>query len=75
MTVYVLDHFYLIITLLITVGYQLSGFFVAWVLQFDKITGENIVYVDISSLTLLFTVYRLYWRYASLGFWLVCTWF
>lgn len=39
MTVYVLDHFYLLITLLITVAYQLSGFFVAWVLQFDKITG------------------------------------
>lgn len=46
MTVYVLDHFYLVITLLITIGYQLSGFFVAWVLQFDKITGENFVYLQ-----------------------------
>lgn len=46
MTVYVLDHFYLVITLLITIGYQLSGFFVAWVLQFDKITGENFVHLQ-----------------------------
>jgi len=40
MTVYVLDHYYLFITLLVTVGYQLFGFFVAWTFQFDKITGE-----------------------------------
>lgn len=44
MTVYVLDHFYLLITLLITVGYQLTGFFIAWVLQFDKITGTEELY-------------------------------
>ncbi|KAJ3505810.1 hypothetical protein NLJ89_g7224 [Agrocybe chaxingu] len=33
-----LDHFYLVFTLLVTVGYQLSGFAIAWTLQFDKIT-------------------------------------
>ncbi|KAG8799393.1 hypothetical protein FRC16_005219 [Serendipita sp. 398] len=38
MTVHVLDDYYLAITLLVTVGYQLSGFAIAWTLQFDKIT-------------------------------------
>ncbi|TDL23754.1 DUF1295-domain-containing protein [Rickenella mellea] len=36
--VHVLDKYYLSITLLITVAYQLLGFFIAWTLQFDKIT-------------------------------------
>lgn len=36
--VHILDHFYLAFTLLVTVGYQLSGFAVAWTFQFDKIT-------------------------------------
>ncbi|KAF8322011.1 DUF1295-domain-containing protein [Clavulina sp. PMI_390] len=56
MTVFVLDHFYLLITLLITVGYQLSGFFIAWTLQFDKITdltgGSN--FFILALITLLF---------------------
>ena len=34
----VLDSYYLGITLLVTVGYQLLGFAIAWTLQFDKIT-------------------------------------
>ncbi|KAL1667863.1 hypothetical protein GGF50DRAFT_124484 [Schizophyllum commune] len=36
--VYALDHYYLGITLLVTIGYQMLGFFIAWTLQFDKIT-------------------------------------
>ncbi|KAK7030786.1 DUF1295-domain-containing protein [Favolaschia claudopus] len=38
MPVQALDSYYLALTLLITVGYQLSGFFIAYTLQFDKIT-------------------------------------
>ena len=38
MTVYVLDRFYLALTLLVTTAYQFTGFAVAWALQFDKIT-------------------------------------
>ncbi|KAI0090918.1 hypothetical protein BDY19DRAFT_886174 [Irpex rosettiformis] len=34
----VLDKYYLSITLLVTVGYQLLGFAIAWTFQFDKIT-------------------------------------
>jgi len=34
----VLDSFYLSLTLLITIGFQLSGFAIAYTLQFDKIT-------------------------------------
>jgi hypothetical protein len=34
----VLDRYYLAITLLVTVAYQLLGFAIAWTLQFDKIT-------------------------------------
>lgn len=36
--VYVLDRYYLAITILVTTGYQLLGFAIAWTLQFDKIT-------------------------------------
>jgi len=36
--VHVLDSSYLGITLLVTVGYQLLGFAIAWIFQFDKIT-------------------------------------
>lgn len=36
--VYALDGYYLALTLLVTVAYQLSGFAIAWVFQFDKIT-------------------------------------
>ncbi|KAF9457199.1 DUF1295-domain-containing protein [Collybia nuda] len=36
--IYVLDHFYLSISLLATGAYQLLGFAIAWTFQFDKIT-------------------------------------
>lgn len=36
--VHALDSFYLGITILVTLGYQLLGFFIAWTFQFDKIT-------------------------------------
>ncbi|KAF7307398.1 Hypothetical DUF1295-domain-containing protein [Mycena indigotica] len=38
MPVYALDHFYLLVSLLVTVAYQLTGFAIAYTLQFDKIT-------------------------------------
>jgi len=38
MPVHALDSYYLAFTLLITTGYQLSGFAIAYTLQFDKIT-------------------------------------
>jgi hypothetical protein len=41
MTVYVLDSFYIGISLLITIGWQLTGFLIAWTFQFDKITGTT----------------------------------
>lgn len=36
--VHALDAYYLALTLLVTVGYQLLGFAIAWTFQFDKIT-------------------------------------
>lgn len=39
-TVHVLDDYYLAITLLITIGYQLAFFAVAFTFQFDKLTGQ-----------------------------------
>ncbi|KAI0720765.1 hypothetical protein C8T65DRAFT_632746 [Cerioporus squamosus] len=51
----VLDGYYLAITLLVTVGYQLTGFAIAWTFQFDKITdftgGSN--FFILALLTLL----------------------
>ncbi|KAI0693423.1 DUF1295-domain-containing protein [Cytidiella melzeri] len=51
----VLDKYYLSITLLVTVGYQLLGFAIAWTFQFDKITdftgGSN--FFILALLTLL----------------------
>ncbi|KAL1946257.1 hypothetical protein VTO73DRAFT_15384 [Trametes versicolor] len=51
----VLDRHYLAITLLVTVGYQLLGFAIAWTFQFDKITdftgGSN--FFILALLTLL----------------------
>jgi uncharacterized membrane protein len=38
--VHVLDNYYLAITLLITIAYQLFFFSVAFSLKFDKLTGE-----------------------------------
>jgi hypothetical protein len=37
-SVHVLDPYYLGISLLVTTGYQLLGFAIAWTCQFDKIT-------------------------------------
>lgn len=37
--VHVLDNYYLAITLLITIGYQLFFFSIAFSLKFDKLTG------------------------------------
>ncbi|KIK60327.1 hypothetical protein GYMLUDRAFT_43625 [Collybiopsis luxurians FD-317 M1] len=55
MAVYVLDHYYLAITVLVTTAYQLLGFAIAWTLQFDKITdftgGSN--FFILALLTLL----------------------
>ena len=39
MEVHVLDNYYLAITLLITIGYQLFFFAIAFSLKFDKLTG------------------------------------
>lgn len=50
--VHALDPYYLGITILVTIGYQLSGFAIAWILQFDKITdftGGQFTYTRILS--------------------------
>lgn len=53
-TVHVLDDYYLAITLLITIGYQLAFFAVAFTFQFDKLTdfagGTNFVVLAIITL-------------------------
>ena len=41
MEVHVLDNYYLAITLLITIGYQLFFFAIAFSLKFDKLTGTG----------------------------------
>lgn len=38
---HVLDDYYLAITLLVTVAYQLLGFSIAFTFHFDKLTGES----------------------------------
>jgi hypothetical protein len=38
MAVDALDKYYLALTVLVTIGYQLLGFAIAWTFQFDKIT-------------------------------------
>ncbi|PVH75320.1 oxidoreductase-like protein [Cadophora sp. DSE1049] len=54
MTVHVLDNYYLAITLLITIGYQLFFFAIAFSLKFDKLTdfagGTNFVVLAIITL-------------------------
>lgn len=56
MTVHALDDYYLAITLLITIGYQLFFFSIAWTFKFDKVTdfagGTNFVVLAI--ITFLF---------------------
>jgi steroid 5-alpha reductase family enzyme len=52
----VLDQYYLAITLLITIAYQLFFFSIAWTLHFDKLTdfagGTNFVVLAIITLAL-----------------------
>lgn len=59
--VYVLDSFYLAITLLITVAYQLIGFSIAFTFKFDKLTdfmgGTNFVWLAIITLAMSGTTY------------------
>lgn len=54
--VHVLDQFYLVITLLITIAYQLFFFAIAWTFKFDKVTdfagGTNFFFLAL--ITLLF---------------------
>jgi steroid 5-alpha reductase family enzyme len=40
--IHVLDNYYLTITLLITIGYQLFFFSIAFSLKFDKLTGRSL---------------------------------
>jgi hypothetical protein len=51
--VYALDRFYLLLTFLVTVAYQLGGFAIAWTFQFDKITdftgGSNFFLLGLPS--------------------------
>ncbi|KIV90689.1 hypothetical protein PV10_05317 [Exophiala mesophila] len=53
---HVLDNYYLAITLLVTVGYQLLGFSIAFTFKFDKLTdfagGTNFAIVSILTLAL-----------------------
>ncbi|QIW96386.1 hypothetical protein AMS68_001904 [Peltaster fructicola] len=53
-TVHVLDDYYLAITLLITIAYQLIGFSIAFSLKFDKLTdfmgGTNFIWLAIITL-------------------------
>ncbi|KAK1809875.1 hypothetical protein LTR12_015765 [Friedmanniomyces endolithicus] len=55
-SVHVLDDYYLAITLLITVAYQLVGFSIAFSLKFDKLTdfmgGTNFVWLAIITLAM-----------------------
>ena len=53
---HVLDQYYLAITLLVTIAYQLFFFSIAWTLHFDKLTdfagGTNFVVLAIITLAL-----------------------
>jgi hypothetical protein len=66
---HILDKYYLAITLLVTVGYQLSGFAIAWTFQFDKITdftgGSNFFILGISIICLDISYLLIPCRYTS----------
>ncbi|KAJ8605476.1 hypothetical protein MRB53_041421 [Persea americana] len=55
-TTHVLDNYYLAITLLVTIGYQLVGFAIAFSLKFDKLTdfmgGTNFIWLAILTLAM-----------------------
>jgi len=59
--VFAIDRFYLTLTLLVTIGYQLTGFAIAWTLQFDKITdftgGSNFFLLALLTLLIGNTFY------------------
>ena len=61
MAVNVLDPYYLGITALVTLGYQLTFFFITWALKFDKVTdlagGSNFVIVALLAYFLHQTYY------------------
>ncbi|CAE6482549.1 unnamed protein product [Rhizoctonia solani] len=76
-----LDRYYLALTVLVTTGYQLLGFAIAWTLQFDKITdftgGSNFFLLAILTLCLngiyharniVATVFVLVWATRLAGF-------
>ena len=54
--VHVLDNYYLAITLLVTVAYQLIGFSLAYTFKFDKLTdfmgGTNFIWLAILTLSM-----------------------
>jgi len=52
MATYILDHYYLLITLLVTLLFQFSAFIISFLLQFDKITDIS-ASVNFSLLALL----------------------
>ena len=60
MEVHALDDYYLAITLLITIGYQLCFFSIAWTFKFDKLTGK-IFFVISSERRPLKVRFRLRW--------------
>lgn len=49
MAVHVLDDYYLSITAIVTVAFQLFFFFIAYALQFDKVTGTSFLCVSFLS--------------------------
>ncbi|KIX10307.1 uncharacterized protein Z518_01389 [Rhinocladiella mackenziei CBS 650.93] len=78
---HVLDDYFLAITLLVTVGYQLLGFSIAFTFQFDKLTdfagGTNFIILAILSLSLsrqhstrqiLSSLFLILWAFRLSGF-------
>ncbi|CAE6409815.1 unnamed protein product [Rhizoctonia solani] len=81
MSINALDKYYLALTILVTTGYQLLGFAIAWTLQFDKITdftgGSNFFLLAILTLcmngtyharNIITTVFVLVWATRLAGF-------
>ncbi|CAE6418256.1 unnamed protein product [Rhizoctonia solani] len=81
MPVDALDKYYLALTALVTIGYQLLGFAIAWTFQFDKITdftgGSNFFLLAILTLctngiyharNIVTTVFVLVWATRLAGF-------
>ncbi|KAE9400359.1 DUF1295-domain-containing protein [Gymnopus androsaceus JB14] len=56
MAVYVLDHYYLAITVLVTTAYQLLGFAIAWTFQFDRSNFFILGYSETESFSALLTL-------------------